>query len=713
MNTDIIKQLADTLSISISQVENTLSLLEEGCTVPFIARYRKEKTNGLTEDEIREISKQYEYLVNLAKRKEDVIRLIDEKGLLNEELKKTILNCETLSQVEDQYRPYKEKKKTKATIAISKGLEPLANYILKLPRNASLDLELLKYVKDDITKEEALQGAKDIIAEKISDEPRFRQYTKDMIFKTGIIETSVKKKHDDTDGVYQMYYEYSERVKYIASHRILAINRAEKEKVISVHIKIDEERFIEYIYNGMVRRKESPFNPIIKECVQDAFKRLIFPSVEREIRNDLTEKAQNNALGVFSINLEKLLLQAPLKDRYVLGVDPAFRTGCKLAAIDPTGKVLAINKVYITMPKKDYSKDEATLLSMIKKYNIEIIAIGNGTASRETESFIASFIKKNQLNVQYVIVSEAGASVYSASPLAKEEFPTYAVEERSAVSIARRLQDPLAELVKIEPKAISVGQYQHDMNQKKLSEQLDFVVEKVVNLVGVNINTASPSLLQYVSGLSMKTAKNIVKYREENGMFTSREQVKNVASLGPKTYQQSVGFLRILNGNNVLDETSIHPDNYSDALNLLKYLNKDIHDIGTKNMKEAIQHINKEEALSSLNIDSYLLDDLCEAFTSPHRTLRDEYNTPILKSDILKIEDLKVGMQLEGVVRNVVDFGAFVDIGLKNDGLVHISKMSTSKVNHPLDIVNVGDIITVYVHDIDLNRKRVGLSMVH
>lgn len=712
MNQDIIKLLAEELKIKEIQIENTLSLLEEGCTVPFIARYRKEKTNGLTEDEIREISKQYEYQVNLLKRKEDVIRLIDEKGLLNEELKKTILTCTTLSQVEDQYRPYKEKKKTKATQAIAKGLEPLALWILKRPYKGDLDKEIEKYRKDDLTKEEALQGAKDIIAEKISDEPRYRTFTKDMIYKTGIIETSAKKKHDDQDGVYQMYYEYSEKVKTIAGHRILAINRAEKEKVIQVHIVIDEERFIQYIYQGMTRNKESIVNDILKECCIDAFKRLIFPSVEREVRNDLTANAQQMALGVFSINLEKLLLQAPLKDRYVLGVDPAYRTGCKLAAIDPTGKVLAINKVFITLPKNDYSKDESILLSMIKKYKIEIIAIGNGTASRETESFIAHLIKKNHLNVQFVIVSEAGASVYSASPLAKEEFPDYAVEERSAVSIARRLQDPLSELVKIEPKAISVGQYQHDMNQKKLSEQLDYVVEKVVNQVGVNINTASPSLLQYVSGLSMKIAKNIVKYREEHGMFTNREEVKKVTSLGPKTYEQSVGFLRILNGKNVLDETSIHPDNYQDAISLLKELNMSKEDIGTKAMKTKILSINKEEISQKLNIDKYLLDDLCDAFIAPHRTLRDEYNTPLLKSDILKIEDLKEGMQLEGVVRNVVDFGAFVDIGLKNDGLVHISKMSHEKIKHPLDKVNVGDIITVYVHDIDLNRKRVGLSMI-
>lgn len=713
MNTEIIKAMVNSLSISENQIQNVLSLLEEGATVPFIARYRKERTGGLNEDQIREISKVYEYQVNLQQRKEDVMRLIEEKGLLSEELKINILKAEKLSEVEDYYRPFKEKKKTKASIAKAKGLEPLALDILKLMREFDLYKEAQKYLNEEVlTVEEAVQGAKDIIAEQISDEARYRKYTKDMIYKTGILTASVKKKNPDEDRVYEMYYDYHEKVQYIASHRILAINRAEKEKVLSVSIDIDDEKFETYILNGVMRRRESNMKDLIHECVKDAFKRLIFPSVEREIRSELTEKAQEQALKVFSINLENLLLQAPLKDRFVLGVDPAFRTGCKLAAIDPTGKVLDIDKVYITLPKNDYSKDEKILLSMIQKYKIEIIAIGNGTASRETESFIASFIKKNNLNVQYVIVSEAGASVYSASGIAKEEFPTYQVEERSAVSIARRLQDPLAELVKIEPKAISVGQYQHDMNQKKLTEQLDFVVEKVVNQVGVNINTASPSLLQYVSGLSMTLAKNIVKYREENGKFTDREQIKNVSKLGNKTYELAVGFLRILSGDERFDETSIHPDNYQDASRLLQYLHLTKEDIGSEQAKEAIKSINREQLQVELQIDSYLLNDLLEAFVSPHRSPRDEYNAPILRQDVLKIEDLREGMELQGVVRNVVDFGAFVDIGLKNDGLVHISKMANHKVKHPLDICNVGDIVTVYVHELDLDRKRVGLSMI-
>lgn len=712
MNTEIIKTMSIELNISEKQIENVLSLLQEGATVPFIARYRKEKTDGLNEDQIREISKVYEYQMNLQQRKEDVIRLIDEKGMLTEDLRNQILKAEKLSEVEDYYRPFKEKKKTKASVAKAKGLEPFALDILKLSRQFDLEAAAQKYLNEEVlTIEDAIQGAKDIIAEQISDEPRYRKYTKDMIYKTGIITSSVKKKNSDEDGIYEMYYDYNEKVQYIASHRILAMNRAEKEKVLNVSITIDEEKFENYIYNGVMRKRESNLNDFIMICVKDAFKRLIYPSVEREVRSELTEKAQEQALKVFSINLEKLLLQAPLKDRYVLGVDPAFRTGCKLAAIDPTGKVLDINKVFITLPKADYTKDEKILLSMIQEYKIEIIAIGNGTASRETESFIAEFIKKNALNLQYVIVSEAGASVYSASAIAKEEFPTYQVEERSAVSIARRLQDPLAELVKIEPKAISVGQYQHDMNQKKLTEQLDFVVEKVVNQVGVNINTASPSLLQYVSGLSMTLAKNIVKYREENGKFTSRDQIKKVHKLGDKTYELAVGFLRILSGNERFDETSIHPDNYQDASRLLQYLHLTKEDIGTQQAQDVIVKVNKEQAKIELGMDTFLLDDLLDAFVSPHRSPRDEYNAPILRQDVLKIDDLKVGMKLQGVVRNVVDFGAFVDIGLKNDGLVHISKMSKQKIKHTLDVCNVGDILDVYVYDIDLKKKRVALSL--
>ena len=708
----IINKIAEELNVKNTQVENAVKLIDEGNTIPFIARYRKEATGGLSDEILRDLGERLTYLRNLETRKGEIIKSIDEQGKLTDELTIAIASAETLAEVEDLYRPFKQKKKTRATVAKAKGLEPFALDILKLSRQFDLEAAAQKYLNEEVlTIEDAIQGAKDIIAEQISDEPRYRKYTKDMIYKTGIITSSVKKKNPDEDGIYEMYYDYNEKVQYIASHRILAMNRAEKEKVLNVSITIDEEKFENYIYNGVMRKRESNLNDFIMICVKDAFKRLIYPSVEREVRSELTEKAQEQALKVFSINLEKLLLQAPLKDRYVLGVDPAFRTGCKLAAIDPTGKVLDINKVFITLPKADYTKDEKILLSMIQKYRIEIIAIGNGTASRETESFIAEFIKKNALNLQYVIVSEAGASVYSASAIAKEEFPTYQVEERSAVSIARRLQDPLAELVKIEPKAISVGQYQHDMNQKKLTEQLDFVVEKVVNQVGVNINTASPSLLQYVSGLSMTLAKNIVKYREENGKFTSRDQIKKVHKLGDKTYELAVGFLRILSGNERFDETSIHPDNYQDASRLLQYLHLTKEDIGTQQAQDVIVKVNKEQAKTELGMDTFLLDDLLDAFVSPHRSPRDEYNAPILRQDVLKIDDLKVGMKLQGVVRNVVDFGAFFDIGLKNDGLVHISKMSKQKIKHTLDVCNVGDILDVYVYDIDLKKKRVALSL--
>ena len=712
MNKELIHEIALALNITDKQVETVLSLLESGATVPFIARYRKEMTNGLDEDQIREISHSYEYSVNLLKRKEDVIRLIEEKGLMTDQLKKDIMKATKLSEVEDQYRPFKEKKKTKATMAKAKGLEPLAKAIMAFPRNGSLENMAKKYLNDQVkTIEEALQGASDIIAENIADSAKFRQYTKSMMMKTARIVTKKKKNAEDEKQVYAMYYDYNEMVKYIANHRILAINRAEKQKVISVSFDIDEERFLSYIVKGIIWNHKTIAEDFIKNATKDAFKRLIMPSVEREIRSELTEKAEDASLSLFSENLEHLLLQAPMKDKNVLGLDPGFRTGCKLAVLDRTGKVLHIDKVYISLPKKTTARDEKLLLQLIDQYHIDLIAIGNGTASRESEAYIAKLIQKHHLQVSYAIVSEAGASVYSASKVAQEEFPDYQVEERSAVSIGRRLQDPLAELVKIEPKAISVGQYQHDMNQKKLGESLDFVVEKVVNQVGVNINTASPSLLQYVSGLSKTTAHNIVKYREENGAFTNREQIKKVSKLGPKSYEQSVGFLRILNGNNILDETSIHPDNYKDALALLDYLHLDVTSVGTMTMKEALADFNKEKAMNELGFSHYLMDDLLDAFLAPHRTPRDDYDAPILKSDILDIKDLKVGMKLQGTVRNVVDFGAFVDIGLHEDGLVHISKMSDHKISHPLEVVSVGDIVDVYVYEIDEKRQRVALSM--
>lgn len=713
MNEEMIKQVANQLGKSEGQVTSVLNMLKEGNTVPFIARYRKEATGALNEDEIREIEKVYDYAVNLNTRKDDVIRLIEEKGMMNDNLKKDILACTKLSEVEDLYRPFKEKKKTRATVAKAKGLEPLSDWIWKLPRFGSLEEEAKKYLNDEVKNvEEAIAGALDIIAEIIADHPRNRQFVKQIFYHQGMLVTKEKKKHEDEDKVYEMYYDYHEKVDRIVAHRILAVNRAEKEKVISVNIEVDEAKLLERLLERVLRKRETIVVEYLRTCVKDAYKRLIAPSIEREIRSELTEMAENQALNIFSINLEKLLLQAPMKDRMVLGVDPAIRTGCKLAVVDVTGKVLKIDKIFPTIPKKSYADDKKKVLELISKYKIEIIAIGNGTASRETEKFIADLIKEKQLDVSYVIVSEAGASVYSASPIAKEEFPKFQVEERSAVSIARRLQDPLAELVKIEPKAISVGQYQHDMNQKKLEEQLDYVVMKTVNRVGVNVNTASTSLLKYVAGLSNQVAKSIVAYRDEHGKFTKRKELGQVPRLGAKTYEQAVGFLRIIDGDEPLDKTAIHPESYQEAYALLAILGITTDDIGKESAKIAVEKADKIALQTQLNIDEYTLNDILEAFVNPTRTPRDHYATPILKQDVLHLEDLKEGMQLDGTVRNVVDFGAFVDIGLKNDGLVHISKICKEFIKHPLEKVNVGDIVTVYVEKVDLNKKKVSLTMI-
>lgn len=712
MNEQIIALVSNELNISNKQIQAVLHLLEEGNTVPFIARYRKEATGGLDENQIRDIDKYYQYQVSLLKRKEDVIRLIDEKGMLTEELKNDILKAEKLTEVEDLYRPYKEKRKTKATEAKAKGLEPFSKWILTLP-NSEVEIEAKKYLNEQVlTIEEAIQGALDIIAESISDDIKYRKFVKDMIYKTGVLQTKVKKKHTDENKVYEMYYEYHEKVNRIVSHRILAINRAENEKVITVSIEVDKPYFVEYIFRGISKNRNTTVSEYLKKAVEDSLNRLLYPSIEREVRNELTEKSHLQALNVFSVNLEKLLLQAPLKDKVVLGLDPAYRTGCKLAVVDQTGKVLEIDKVFITIPKNNYDKETKVLLNLIKKYQVQIIAIGNGTASRESEAFIANLIKENNLNVDYAIISEAGASVYSASKLAIEEFPEYQVEERSAVSIARRLQDPLAELVKIEPKAISVGQYQHDIAVKQLEEQLDFVVEKTVNNVGVDINTASSSLLQYVAGLNANVAKNIIKYRDVHGKFTDRKEIKEVEKLGAKTYQQAIGFLRIPKASNPFDSTAIHPDNYQQAKKLLKVLDATYSDLGSPEIITKIESIDKEQVGKELVIDQYTLEDILDCFIKPNRSPRDNYTTPLLKKDILKIEDLKPGMVLEGTVRNVVDFGAFVDIGLKNDGLVHISKISKERINHPLDKLSIGDIVEVSVIEIDLQKHRVGLSMV-
>lgn len=699
------------LNVGIKQIEAVLILLNEGNTVPFIARYRKEATGGLDENQIRDIDKLYQYSVSLEKRKEDIIRLLTEKEMINDELINEINSCQRLTELEDIYRPFKEKRKTKATDAKAKGLEPLALKILSLPFE-NIEDYARTFITEEVTSiEEAYQGARDIIAEVVSDSPKFRKYTHDMLIKSGVIITKVKKKHTDEKQVYEMYYEYSERIRSIVSHRILAINRAESQKVINVSFDIEKDRFFEYVKRGITRGKTSSVDEHITLAVEDGFNRLLLPSVERLVRNELTEKAEEQALKVFSVNLEKLLLQAPMKNKMVLGLDPAFRTGCKLAVVDQTGKVLEIDKVFITLPKENYDKDIKILLSLIKKYNIEIIAIGNGTASRESEAFIAKLIKNNNLNVDYAIISEAGASVYSASKIALEEFPDYQVEERSAVSIARRLQDPLAELVKIEPKAISVGQYQHDISQKMLIEQLHFVVEKTVNNVGVDVNTASASLLEYVAGLSKSVAKNIILHRNENGKFIKRSDIKKVSKLGAKTYEQAIGFLRISDGNNLLDSTAIHPDNYNDAKLLLDELSLKLADLGTDSLVEKINDSNLVSLKEKSGLDQYTFDDIIDCFIKPSRSPRDNYATPLLKNDILKIEDLTVGMRLEGTVRNVVDFGAFIDIGLKNDGLVHISKISHTRINHPLDKLNIGDIVEVSIFEVDVSKSRVALSM--
>lgn len=706
MNDIIINEICNILNIKKEQVVNTLKLLEEGATVPFIARYRKEATGALNEDEIRKINEYYEYQVNLFKRKEDVIRLIDEKGLLTEELKNSILNASKLVEVEDLYRPYKEKKKTKATDAINNGLEGLAKIIMSFPTKGNIDEITKKYLNDKVkTKEEAILGASYIIAEWVSDNAYYRKSTRNYIYNNGIIVCKVKKNANDPNKVYEMYYNYSEKINNIKSHRILAINRAEKENVINVNIECDDEKIINFLYSKIIR-KESYVESIIKNAINDSYKRLIKPAIEREIRSDLTDKASSDAIDSFGLNLEKLLLTPPLKEKWVMGLDPAFRTGCKLAVIDPTGKMVEIAKIYPHEPVKKYEEAKMQVKALLDKYKIEIIAIGNGTASRESEAFIADTIKDYK-NVNYIIVSEAGASVYSASPLAKSEFPDLQVEERSAVSIGRRLQDPLAELVKINPESIGVGLYQHDLPNKKLSETLDFTVSKAVNMIGVNINTASPYLLKYISGLNKSSIEKIIKYRE-NKRFESREELLDKKILSSKVYEQAIGFLRV-NGSNILDETSIHPESYPLALKLLEELNFNINDIGTDKMNI---NINIDEMSKKLNTDTFTLEDIILSLKKPKRDPRDEAKKPILKHDILDIKDLKIGDTLNGTVRNVTPFGAFVDIGLHDDGLIHISKMSKDFVKDPGDILSVGEIIEVYVDSIDLAKKRIGLSLI-
>lgn len=713
MNKEIIKEIAQELNIKIEQVKVVLTLLEEGNTIPFIARYRKEKTGSLDEEQIRKINEVYDYQVSLLKRKEDVIRLIDEKGLLTEELKNNILNCNKLVEVEDLYRPYKEKKKTKATDAINNGLEPLAKTIMSFPNNLDIEKTTSNYLNDKVKSiKEAIQGAKYIIAEWISDNASYRKWIRNNMYYKGKIVSKLKKNAKDETKTYEMYYDYNEPVKYIKPHRILAINRGEKENVLNVNIEIDNREIETFLKTKIIKNTKSNVSDIVIDAINDSLKRLILPSVEREVRADLTEIGENSAIDNFGKNLEKLLLTPPMKDKIVLGFDPAFRTGCKLAVIDQTGKKLEIAVIYPHEPHNKYEESKKILTDLIKKYKVEIIAIGNGTASRESEKFVSQVIKEEKLPTEYIIVSEAGASVYSASKLAIEEFPDLTVEKRSAISIGRRLQDPLSELVKITPESIGVGQYQHDVSSKKLTESLDFVVSKAVNSVGVNINTASPSLLKYVSGITKKNIDKIIEYRNKEGKINSREEIKKKKLLSDKTYEQAIGFLRIIDGDNILDVTSVHPESYNIALNLLKELNCTTKDIGTSKLIDLLDNIDINTYKDKLNTDIYTLEDIISSLKKPNRDPRDDMPKPILKSDVLDINDLQIGMKLQGTVRNVIDFGAFVDIGLHNDGLIHISKMTNNYIKHPSEILNVGDIIDCYVIDINKEKEKVSLSLI-
>ena len=709
MNENIIKEISNDLKVNTLKVEATLKLLSEGNTIPFIARYRREVTGNLDEEQIRKISDVYEYQTNLLKRKEDIIRLIDEKGLLTEELKNNILKCTKLVEVEDIYRPFKEKKKTKATEAIKNGLEPLAKIIMSFPKQIT---GIDKFLNDNVkTKEDAITGAKYIIAEWISDNAFYRKWIRNYIYNNGKIVSKLKKNATDEEKTYDMYYDYSENIKYIKPHRVLALNRGEKEGVLGVSIDNNNDEVINYLKSKLIKDESSESKEIVIDAINDSYKRLIFPSIEREIRSDLTEVASEKSIEVFMDNLEHLLLTPPMKDKMVLGLDPAYRTGCKLAVVDYTGKFIEKSVIYPHEPRCEYEGSKKKVLDLIDKYNIDIIAIGNGTASRESEAFIADVIKSSKRKVEYIIVSEAGASVYSASKLAIEEFPNLHVEERSAISIARRLQDPLSELVKVDSKSIGVGLYQHDVQEKRLNESLDFVVSKAVNSVGVNINTASASLLKYVSGLNKKVIDKIIDYRNTFGKIKSREELKKKKVLTDKVYEQSIGFMRVVDGTNPLDKTSIHTESYEVTLKLLEKLGLDVSLIGTEKMKERLKNIDISKYTKELNVDKYTLEDIIKSLTNPLRDPRDDMPKPILKSDVLKLEDLKIGMKLQGTVRNVVDFGAFIDIGLKNDGLVHISKITNSYIKHPSEVLSVGDIVDCYVDEIHMDKKKVSLSL--
>ena len=715
----ITKNLAAKLKINEKYITNVLNLLEEGNTIAFIARYRKELTNSLDEVAIKLIQDEFNYLKSLEERKEEVIRLISEKGLLTDDLKAEILKQNKLQRVEDLYRPFKEKKRTKATIAKEKGLENLAKYILKLPKSLSeLNKEARKYInneKEVNNEEEAIRFALDIIAENISDNAKYREYVLENTKKFGQITSSLKKggEEKDENSTYKNYYEYGERVSKIASHRILALNRAEKEGIIRVSIDNDKDRLCQYILRGITRNRDTEIAKILFECIEDSMKRLIYPSIEREIRSDLTKKAEEDSVVIFSENLKQLLMQSPLKNKKVLGIDPAFRTGCKMAVVDEYGNFIDKMVIYPHKPAsiEKQEKSKKDLIKFITKHNINLIAIGNGTASRETEKFVVENLKEVGLKIDYIIVNEAGASVYSASEVAREEFPDFNVEERSAISIARRIQDPLSELVKIDPKSIGVGQYQHDITPKYLEKELTFVVETAVNKVGVNINTASVSLLSYVSGVNKQIAKNIVAYRQENGKIETIKEISKVPRLGKKTYEQCVGFLRIPDSKNIFDATGIHPESYKAAENLLKELNLTTKEVGTEEFSTKIEEIDKKNIAEKIGVGMETLEDIIKDLKQPLRDERENFSKPLLKSDILTLDDLSIGMKLSGTIRNITQFGAFVDIGLKQDAMIHISKISKNYIKNPLDVLSVGQIVDVYVIDVEKDRSRVGLAM--
>ena len=708
----IIKNLATSLNLKEQQINEVLTMLEEGATIPFIARYRKERTGNLNEDQIREIEETYKYQNNLLTRKQDVIRLIDEKGLLTEELQKQIMECNKLTEVEDLYRPFKEKKKTKASEAIKMGLEPLAKMIMSFPTKGTIE-DLCKNF--DIDQDKAIENAGYIISEWISDNAYYRKWIRINIFNSGFITSKIKKDAVDENKIYEMYYEFSDRIKYIKHYRVLALNRGEKEKVLTVSLDYDKDKIVAFLENKIIKNKESFVVDIVKNAILDSLKRLILPSITREIRNELTENSEKLAIDTFQVNLEHLLLTRPIKKQVVLGFDPGYVNGCKLAVVDENGNYLdsTVVKPFLNGSKKEeYIKASKLIVkNLVEKYNVTLISIGNGTASRESEKLVAEMIKEYNLNCKYIITSEAGASIYSASKLAIEEFPDLAVEKRSAVSIGRRVQDPLSELVKIDPKSIGVGEYQYDVNQKQLTEALDFTTSKVVNEVGVNINTASKSILKYVSGLTKSVIKNIYDYKEKH-KIKNREEIKDIKGMNSKIYEQAIGFLRIPNSNNELDNTGIHPESYGIANKLLEHLNLNIKDINESEFKEELKKQNITELSKLLDTDVYTLEDIIKELLSPGLDPRDTLEAPILKSDILHLEDLKVGMQLQGTVRNVASFGAFVDIGLHDDGLIHISKMSNNFVSNPLDVVNVGDIVTCYVDKIDLDKQKVNLSLI-